>query len=149
MVLRLKRTHGFECSDQTGSATDKRVSQCTEHPQSRKHALHKCHAPRAPSSQHHVVVFFHESTSNKGPTKKSLSSVANSPSSRRSTNCLQIVHTDVVGRFLGPLPQVCIGRGSWHDRDATDKRKAHQHNERQVQQGEKVARARAEGNEHE
>ena len=119
------------------------------------------HTPRAPSSQPCCCCFFTKAIGNKGPRKRSLSSVAHSPSSRRSTNCLQNVHTDIsehgsiaTGRFLGQLPQVCIGRGSWHDRDATDNessstqcqtspvgRKSHEHVKVNLQSRRKLTRA--------
>ena len=119
------------------------------------------HTPRAPSSQPCCCCFFTKAIGNKGPRKRSLSSVAHSPSSRRPTNCLQNVHTDIsehgsiaTGRFLGLLPQVCIGRGSWHDRDATDNessstqcqtspvgRKSHEHVKVNLQSRRKLTRA--------
>ena len=105
LVLRWKRARGFECFDQTGSAIDKNF---TIHKAFAEQTHHK-HRPA-----NTMLLFFY---TNALVTRDQ--QVANSPTSRRSSNCLQIVYTDVsehgiitTGRFLGPLPQACIGGGS-------------------------------------
>ena len=60
------------------------------------------HTPRAPPSQHHFVVF-REGTCNEGPTKRSLSSVANSPSSRRSSIVCRLFRTTFRNMAASPL----------------------------------------------
>ena len=119
--LRWKRTHGFECL----------VAHCTRHPQNRKHALHECHADTTSTLQPTPCCCFSRRHLQRGANKE-IAFFRSQLSVEQKVNCLHILYNGV----LGPLPQACIGRASWHDRDTTDKTKAHQHNARRVQRRE-------------